>query len=68
MVKIDIRKFVRFEKYAESHELISLGEYPERLQALGVLSLKRAGSYEIVVMTAAGKIETRNPHMLRPAI
>lgn len=68
---IDIRKFVHFEPVEDGREVFVGGMGGKRSQGrgvvVGIISLKHAGGYEVLVQFGDGKIEAFAPMSLFPA-
>jgi hypothetical protein len=67
---IDVRRFVRFEAIEDGRQVFVGGMGGKRSQeqgtTIGIISLKKAGSYEVLVQFADGKIESFTPMSLFP--
>lgn len=67
---IDVRRFVRFEPIEDGRQVFVSGMGGKRSQergtTIGIISLRRAGSYEVLVQFADGKIESFTPMSLFP--
>lgn len=66
--KIDVSRFVQWSPSPEPQRVILAGERARRRAglALGIIGLKHAGGYEVVVQFDDGKIESCHPMNLLP--
>lgn len=64
-MNIDIAKLVKFTE-VKPRKMQEMGEHGTVVTMVGIIGLRHSSGYEVVVRTAKGKYETRNPQILAP--